>query len=460
MLEIIMLGNWGYNLKGLFNTSICIGLTYFTFLDVAISEVLPQPFVHPSAAAMGGAYTAVANDDSSPFTNPAGIARIRKARSRGKFQLLRAPQFFVGSNSISNYTELASLQGRHMLGSQGWDKDISGPYLQIGKLSDGMPDLAELDDALIEIFQDDTSANVWGRFDLGFLSVFEIDKGLPISLGLYLTSQGTLKINDASVTSGSDVSSTTFVRYTDIINIMPVIGTSFSTKSKRMSLGLQIRPILRHSYDGTNQLADYGNTETITTEITDNANEDSAIAYDMGFMWTLADFWYPTIGIAVFNIPTGCKSDYLNPYDQTPSNICGTNFESATTVDKNSLANLDPTDIRVGMSISPRLARKMALRLSFDYHYLSYETEDANYGLPNIPSIHKTHVGMEFYLGNPLELPPFRAKIGLNQGQLTIGGNLDLKYMQIDLASYGLDQSVDDSPIPDRRTVLAISAGF
>ena len=145
---------------------------------------------------------------------------------------------------------------------------------------------------------------------------------------------------------------------------MPVLGASFSNKSKRLNFGLQIRPILRYSYDGTNQISTYGDAATITEEITNNSNEDSAVAYDMGFLWTLADFWYPTLGIAVFNIPSGCKTDYLNPYDQTAQEICGTYFQSDSTVDKNALANLDPTDIRLGVSISPRLARKMAIRMA------------------------------------------------------------------------------------------------
>ena len=429
----------------------------FTF---SLAEVLPNPFIHPAAAAMGGAYTAIANDDSAPFTNPAGIARIKKARSRNSFQLLRAPQFFVGSNSIDNYAELASLQGRHLLSAQGWNEDIDGPFLKFDNLADGMPELDELDEALVKLFKDDYEGTVWGRFDLGFLSIFEIEKGLPISLGLYMTSEGSLSINDASVASGSDVSSSSFVKYSDIINIMPVLGASFSNKSKRLNFGLQIRPILRYSYDGTNQISTYGDAATITEEITNNSNEDSAVAYDMGFLWTLADFWYPTLGIAVFNIPSGCKTDYLNPYDQTAQEICGTYFQSDSTVDKNALANLDPTDIRLGVSISPRLARKMAIRMAFDYHFIEYGSDGTYYGLPNIPTIQKTHFGLEFYLGTPVEMPSFRAKIGLNQGQLSIGTYIDLDYIKIDLASYGLDQSINNSPNPDRRTVLSISSGF
>lgn len=444
---------------GLFGLIFTAGISSLYLSESARSEVLPQPFVHPSAAAMGGAYTAVANDDSSPFTNPAGIARVKKARSRGSFQLLRSPQFFVGSNEIGSYSELGSLQGRHMLGAQGWDEDITHEYYQIGSFADGMPDIDTLDENLIEIFKENPSAAVWGRFDIGFLGVFEYAKNVPISLGLYLTSEGTLTPESASLTS-ADIDGTTLIRYTDVINIMPVIGTAFSDKSKRISFGLQVRPILRHSYDGSNQLSNYGNVDAIIPEIKSNSNEDTAIAYDMGFMWTLADFWYPTIGFAVFNMPTDCKSDYLNPYDQTVHEICGTNFESDTTINKNSLSNLDPTDIRAGFSIAPRLSRKLALRMSFDYHFIEYASGDSNYGLPEIPEVQKTHIGIEIFAGNPLELSGFRAKAGLNQGQLTIGGNLDFGFMQIDIASYGLDISVDDTPVADRRTLVSVSAGF
>ena len=337
-----------------------------------MANVLPQPLVHPSAMAMGGAYTAIANDDSAPFTNPAGIARIKKARSRSEFYLLRSPQFFVGTNNIANYAELASLQGRHLLSAQGWDKDINGPYLQIGGLSKGMPDISNLDDDLQTLFKSNLDANIWGRFDIGFLGIFEIAKNIPISLGFYTTSEGSLTISDTSVSSARDIGATTQVRYSDVINIIPVIGIAFSNKSKRANYGLQIRPIVRQSYDGSNELSVYGDADQIGQTLAEGTNKDQAIAYDMGFMWTLADFWYPTLGIAMFNLPTGCDN-YLNPYDQTSRRVCGTNFKSSTTINPNSLYNLDPTDIRIGISISPRLSRKMAIRLSFDYHYLEYK---------------------------------------------------------------------------------------
>lgn len=427
----------------------------------ALATELPQPFVHPSPAAMGGAFTAVANDDSAIWTNPAGIGRIKKARTRGTFQLLRAPQIIVGSNNISNYSELASLQGRHLFSAQGWDEDVEGQYVQMDSLSSGMPSIEELDENLIEIFKANPEANVWGRFDFGFLSIFEFGRGAtPLALGMYFTSQGNLAINDASVSSADDIDQNTIVKFSDVINIIPVVGTAYSNKTKRFNIGVQVRPMVRYSYEASNPISFYGDEEAFTEEIKENSNSDSAVAYDFGLLWTLADFWYPTFGLAIFNLPSSCKEDYLNPYDQTRHTVCGTNFESDSTKDKNSLANLDPTDIRAGISITPRMSRKVAFRLAFDYHYITVNQDGTYYGLPEIPPALQSHVGLEFFIGNPLEISPFRAKFGLNQGQLTVGGSIDLGFMQIDLASYGLDLSTDQTPKADRRTILSVSAGF
>lgn len=425
----------------------------------SLAEALPQIFFHPSSAGMGGAYTAIANDDSAPFTNPAGIARIRKARSREKYQLLRTPQFILGTNDIDNYAEIISLQGRHLFSSLDWDEDIKGKYVQMDSFSSGLPSIDKFDQKLSKIFKNDRSKSVWGRVDIGFLGIFEAAKNLPISLGFYTTSEGSLSVNDASVSSASDINNNTMIKFSDVINIMPVLGTSLSDKTKRVNFGLQIRPVYRYTYEGTNPLSDYGNEETIDKETKENSNSDSALAIDMGFMWTLADFWYPTFALAVFNVPTGCD-DYLNPYDQETHKVCGTNFKSSKTKNKNSIYNLDPTDIRMGIAISPRISRTLSWRLAIDYHYITYQLGNDNYGLPAIPTIQKTHLGLELYVGNPLEMPSMRAKVGFNQGLFTLGFHLDLDFIQVDFASFGVDLSTDSTPQADRRSILGISIGF
>lgn len=413
---------------------------------------LPQPLEHPSPAAMGNAYTSIANDDSAPWTNPAGIARISKSRSRDKLALLRTPFVILGSNNFTAYGDIASLQGRHLVRSQGWDSGTS--------VAEWFPGIDKLDDDLTTAFTEDLSSKVWGRVDIGALSIFNLSNEVTMSLGFYATSQGYYELNDAAVTVATDITASTDVRYTDVINIMPLLGFAFSNQSKRFNFGVQVRPTHRYAYEGTNPLGAYGNKEVIIPELSDNTNSYGAIAYDLGFLWTVADYWFPTIGASVFNIPTDCKEDYLNPYDQTEYEVCGTLFEDDDTVNNTASANLDPTDIRVGVSIMPRFSRKIALRFAADIHYILHKSSDKYYGLPEVPLSQKTHYGMEMFVGNPLSPAPFRLKGGFNQEQFTWGANLNLGYVQIDFAAYGIDLSNSETEDPDRRFLLSVSTGM
>ena len=61
-------------------------------------EELPEAFYAVRPAGMGGAFTAVADDPNSVWTNPAGISRIRKARARSKVHMVSFPNAVVGGN--------------------------------------------------------------------------------------------------------------------------------------------------------------------------------------------------------------------------------------------------------------------------------------------------------------------------------------------------------------------------
>src|SRR4051812_41940172 len=62
------------------------------------SEELQENYVPVRPLGMGNAFTAVANDDSAVWTNPAGIARARKARARNWFSM-KVPNIGAGANA-------------------------------------------------------------------------------------------------------------------------------------------------------------------------------------------------------------------------------------------------------------------------------------------------------------------------------------------------------------------------
>jgi hypothetical protein len=90
-----------------------LGLAAISFESFA-AEV-PNVWDHPAAMSMGGAYTSVANDDSAFWTNPAGIVRTKKARSKERVPLYRAPNITFGANNkkvASNFSKLSSTSKR------------------------------------------------------------------------------------------------------------------------------------------------------------------------------------------------------------------------------------------------------------------------------------------------------------------------------------------------------------
>ena len=62
---------------------------------------VPEHYTPVRPNAIGGAYTAIANDENAVWTNPAGVSRIRKARSRKTSNLIKFPNIIGGANSTS-----------------------------------------------------------------------------------------------------------------------------------------------------------------------------------------------------------------------------------------------------------------------------------------------------------------------------------------------------------------------
>ena len=76
-----------------------IGFIALFISNSLLAIELHNNFYSIRALGMGGAYTAVATDKDAVWTNPAGIARIRKNRTRKKLHLISFPNVILGLNS-------------------------------------------------------------------------------------------------------------------------------------------------------------------------------------------------------------------------------------------------------------------------------------------------------------------------------------------------------------------------
>lgn len=396
-------------------------ITLILFLGVTSltqAQELPESFVPVRSNGMGGAFTAIANDENSVWTNPAGIARVRKARSRGALDIIKVPNLAFGANTNSRsfLSRISAL----------------GDSTTADTLSSKVNDLAE--------------KPLWASLSTFPLAMVRFGN-LPSVIGGY--SHTTIK---AVIDSENPLQASTVA----ISDVGGVLGLAITDRSNRINFGINMRYVKRYAYEETLPIIDMASPTELQARIKSNSNVSQAFALDMGFMWTFADFWYPTFGIAIFNSPLGCKDDYLNPFSKTREKVCGTVF-SGNIANTDALSTIDPTDIRFGLSMTPRFSRSLAARISAGLHHIHGASGSNNYGLSEVPIQKQIHAGVEIFTGNPLLPPPFSVSFGYNQGFYSMGFTVRMPFISFDVASYGRDISTTDSPTEDRRIMVGFS---
>ncbi len=399
------------------NRLTCTLLACFT--AQAWAEEIPESFIPIRPKAIGGAFTAIANDEDAIWTNPAGIARIRKARSRNAVSLVKIPGLILGANTKSR-------------------EFIKG----VGSTSENADQIAAQADQLGD-------KPFWALTEAYPLMMLDLDE-LPAILGAYTSTALRSVVNAdnpelANTEAKSDVGG--------------IFGVAFTSQSNRFNIGLQARYLARYAYEDKVPLTTLADGRALQKQIKDKSNKSTALAVDMGMLWTFADFWFPTIGVAVLNAPTACKSDYLNPFSKSRINVCGTVFRGEF-ANEEAVSTVDPTDIRFGVSLTPRFGHKLGARIAVDMHHAALTAGNKVYGLDGIDLIKQVHAGIEFFTGNPLLPPPITFGFGLNQGYYSVGASLRLGALSLDFASFGEDISSTASPKEDRRILGGLSLDF
>ena len=391
-----------------------------------VAQELPEHYVPIRAKAMGGAYTAVAHDEAAPWSNPAGVARIRKARSRFGFHLLKFPNAVAGFNR----------DGRTFYDS--FNTANAGD--QAGELQETVEKALEANESLKD-------KPFWIRASVNPMVFFEVSKGSPMALGFYSNTKAKMVLDQDDPTT---------TRLQAISDFGGTLAFVFSNRTNRLNFGLQLRPVFRFAFEDKIPTTLLANKDAMKTRVETDSNSGSATAIDLGMMWTFSDFWFPTLGVAVLNAPTGCHENYLNPFDEKRHTICGTKY-SGTVNNPEAESVVDPTDLRVGVSITPRLSRKIALRFAVDGHHL-YFTDGTNYyGLPDVEALKLLHAGAALVMGNPLLINPLSVRAGVSQGFFTWGVSLRISWLSLDFASYGQDVSTGSTAVEDRRYIAGLS---
>ncbi len=397
-------------------TAILLTLALATVSSRAFAQEIPESFAPVRPMGVGGAFTAIANDENTVWTNPAGLNRGKKPRSRGGISFRTSPNLVLGANTASR----EFIQG------------VNQSSLDASQISDQADSLA--------------SKPFWASTSIFPLLKFRAGD-TPNLAGVY--SYTTLQ-------SVVDDDNTSLAKTSAVSDLGAVYGMAFSSKDQRLSFGITGRYVARYAYEEKILLTELKDAKTLQADIKDKSNRSTATAVDLGFLWTVADFWFPTIGISVLNAPLSCKEDYLNPFSKKREKVCGTVFKGDFE-NPEAISTVDPTDIRVGLSITPRFSSKLAARIALDAHHLPATVGDMNYGLGGIEALKLLHAGIEFFVGNPLETSPFTIAMGMNQGFFTFGTTVSMGSLAIEFATYGKDISTTSSPKEDRRMQLGLS---
>lgn len=401
---------------------------FFACFSVQLTATeLPEFYVPVRPAGMGGAFTAIANDHNSIWTNPAGIGRIRKARSRQGIHLFAIPTLMFGANA-EGQSFLSDVQAASSNQSSSQEQNIRTAL----EKSQG------------------ASKPLWGRLVIGSSLFFEYSKGTPAVIGLYSNTRAKLVI-DPDADAATQVET--------ISDQGAVLGVGFTNRTNRFNVGLQIRPMTRYAFDDRVEVSLLADQTALQEKIQSDSNNGSGVGVDLGMIWTFADFWFPTFGIAMLNVPTGCRDEYLNPFAQVRQRVCGTTF-TGTINNPEALSLVDPTDLRVGVSITPRLSRKLALRIGLDAHHLYFTDGQSYYGLSGAEGLKQFHGGLEIFIGNPLLLNPFSVRVGYGEGFASYGLTMRFGFLALEVASYGRDISSTTSPQEDRRILASLTGEF
>ena len=371
---------------------------------------------------MGNAYTAIANDEYSIFTNPAGIARARKNRSRASMHMFKFPNITVGSNG--DQQALVDLQN---------GQKTTQELIAEGAADGGKP--------------------LWLYGGIYPVGVFEVGSHAA-AVGGYVSSRNFIFI-DSDTPDNAQVES--------VNDAGAVLNFAYANRTNRFNIGLTIRPMQRYAYEDTIPTIELEDQTAIQARVAADSLTMTGMGVDAGMMFTFADFWFPTLGVAVLNLPTGCEENFLNPYTKKEETICGTIFQPSVPLagaDATKLSTIEPTDVRVGFSITPRITRKVALRLALDFHHINVPAGEQNFGYSGIETLKTIHAGVELFAGNPLERNSWAVRVGANQGNYTMGATIKFSLFAFEFATFGQDISTTSTRNEDRRFLGNFSIEF
>ncbi len=375
----------------------------------------------PYSRALGGSQTAHAINEDAVFANPAGLARTRNPRSRKTVDVIEVPKLSLGGNS----TLLNGLKGKGLQPST-WLKNFGTAAAQ---------------------------SRTYMEMQLFPWLVMGERRGPTYFLGLPLRSTFlALPTSDNGLSRLIETQTTA----------MATLGAVLSNRSGTLSLGMTVRPNMRWNSRTNLNIVDIVSSKNLLSEVKKAASKTTSTAVDLGFTATAGDFWLPTLGVSILNIPTGCVENYPNPATGKTQSICGAK-RTGDVNDDIPGTRIDPTEIRAGLSIVPRFrlgSQRINIKISGDIYPLPIKLGNKNYGFQNVYINQLTHAGLEIYTGNALSSRNYSIRAGLNDKRTSLGIHIPLPHFSIEAAAYDAALFTDGVASTERRYLIGLSSDW
>jgi len=388
---------------------ITIALLGTTTTLMAMNAEYASLYKDPRVMGMGGASVAVGGRPSSVFSNPAGLASMKKEKG-----------FIV---DILNPTLSAS-------------KDFKDFY---DDYDDAEGDAEKT--ALLNQYSGE-------HFHLGinnYMSLSKNSDSFAWTVGALTAADVNLMVHGNGSATGGFLETTSRGYAGVVLGIAKPLPTAYG----RVDIGVSLKVISQYSYEGMlgiNELVEHDGEDLEDTIQDKYEKKATGVAMDLGVVYHPFEesFWKPTVGVSMLNV----GSLHLeNQY------------------------GAQPMTVNVGVSISPELAYIDDLTVAADYmdifhaNKLRIYTNSPDESEVTYTESYDESIAKHIRVGASLSLVDnswisVRMSGGVYQSEWTAGADIKLGVLSLHASSYAEEIGITDYETTDRRYMLQVGFGW
>ena len=360
----------------------------------------------PRVMGMGGASVAVGAYSTSVFSNPAGLANIKK--EHGFVVDLLGLGVNVTADFMDFANDLADVEDDDTVGMTNVLKEYNGKNFHIG--IDNYTSISKNSDAF-----------AW--------------------------SIGILAANDSNFMPHANGGDQELLATSSRVYGGLVLGVAkpYETEYGRLDIGLSLKYITQKSYEGGLSIKDLTSDDPAET-LEDRLVDSSGVGVDIGVTYhpLVDNYWHPAIGLSVMNIGSISMDDVYGGQPMTV-NIGASITPELPIFDKFVVA-VDYVDL----FNANKLRLYDGVNADNSFAYTDYEEDD-------FMKRFRLGIGMGLVDNSWMHLT---LNTGLYQSAYTAGINMELLLFKLNVATYQEEIGNADTSITDRRYMAQIGIGW